>query len=209
MPHTRYMEAAFLHRTLPAIMIDFFQPRQIMSILMDNLTSFSATDAKSPLMLAAVVDLTFRYLQHKGHQDALVEWVVVSCSTFLQISPRSRAIGILTCLFISVSKDPVIRGLLPSVVAVAKDDAEFDHCLFWLPALHFFLNENLGMESKIMFCNVFSSADETPFAELAAMCIRLSADDGEGVSGEPSAIPNPPTPAGPASVGCVHRNRGG
>lgn len=82
----RYMEAAFLHRALPAIMIDFFQPRQIMNVLMDQLTSFSATDAKSPLMLASVVDLTFRYLQHKGHQAALVEWVVMSCSTYVTAS---------------------------------------------------------------------------------------------------------------------------
>ena len=77
-------------------------------------------------------------------------------------------------MFISVSRDPVIRSLLPSVVSITRGTGDFDYCLFWLPALHFYLNENLSAEQKLMFVNIFSASSETPFKELSIMCVRLS-----------------------------------
>lgn len=45
-----------------------------------------------------------------------------------------------------------------------------DYCLFWLPAMHFFLNEDLTDEVKFMFLSILGSLPTSPFQELTAVC---------------------------------------
>ena len=74
------IEAQVLERALPALMMDFLQPRQIMNVTMDMLSEFGSTENLSPLTLAGILHQTFLLLQRAGQQDALKEWVVLSCS---------------------------------------------------------------------------------------------------------------------------------
>jgi len=182
-----FQEARFVQRALSAIMVDFLPPREIMSLIMANLSSFATIDARSPLKLAGLVHLLFKQLQDRGHQDAITSWLVNTCGSFLQGGSRAGAVGILTCLFISVSRDAVIRGLLETAVSLSVDEgATFDYCLFWMPALHFYLNGRLSLEAKNMFVSVFSAVGESPFAELAHICAQLSPEqdeDGPSVDG--------------------------
>lgn len=168
-------------------MVDFLPPREIMSLIMDNLSSFATIDARSPLKLAGLVHLLFKQLQDRGHQEAISMWLVNTCGSFLQETSRAGAVGILTCLFISVSQDAVIRGLLETAVSLSIDEGTpFDYCLFWMPALHFYLNGGLSDEAKNMFVSVFSAVPESPFAELADVCAQLGENE-DGSAGDITA----------------------
>lgn len=78
-----------------------------------------------PSSLTGVLTVqVFALLQRKGHQPALNEWAVLSVSSFLQRVPRSLAISSLACLFISVSRDKLIRSLIDYVAYQTEVRAE-------------------------------------------------------------------------------------
>eukprot|EP00051_Salpingoeca_urceolata_P023932 m.412609 g.412609 ORF g.412609 m.412609 type:complete len:174 (+) comp20171_c0_seq2:8477-8998(+) len=125
----------------------------------------------------------FQSLRESGFQADLCSWSVLSMSSFLQRAPESLAVASLACLFCSVSQSPLIRSLLQHVVyrtekvIVSKDFGQemFDPRLFWLPAIHFFLNESLAPELKAMFLSVLESIPSHPYAPLATLCCTLAA----------------------------------
>eukprot|EP00051_Salpingoeca_urceolata_P023934 m.412655 g.412655 ORF g.412655 m.412655 type:complete len:2510 (+) comp20171_c0_seq3:1285-8814(+) len=173
-------EAHMLRRVLPAVLVDFYQPRQIMNVVMSEFTS---TQQSHPELIAPIVFNVFQSLRESGFQADLCSWSVLSMSSFLQRAPESLAVASLACLFCSVSQSPLIRSLLQHVVyrtekvIVSKDFGQemFDPRLFWLPAIHFFLNESLAPELKAMFLSVLESIPSHPYAPLATLCCTLAA----------------------------------
>eukprot|EP00050_Salpingoeca_kvevrii_P017991 m.69909 g.69909 ORF g.69909 m.69909 type:complete len:2734 (-) comp7845_c0_seq1:204-8405(-) len=158
-------------RVLPLLMDDFFPPRQIMNIVMGELT---VTQRPHPENIAVVVHNMFEILQRQGQQPALREWVVLSISSFLQRVPRSLAVSSLACLFVSVSEYGIIRSLLDWIVNETQQRRSIPNTLFWMPAMHFLLNGGLTDEGKHMFLNILSSKTVSPYLELVRVCERLS-----------------------------------
>jgi len=164
-------EARVVQNVLPVLLADFLDPRQVMNVIIEQFTR-TMTDKDAPVeLIVGVVHNCFQFLQAQGQQSVVTEWAVLASSNFVQASAqRQTAVVKLACLFISVSQEPIIRALLPSVVNYLSNGCRMDYCLFWLPAMHFFLKEDLSEEAKGMFLQVFGSVAETPFTELAEIC---------------------------------------
>lgn len=180
-------ESRVLQHVLPVLLSDFLDPRQVMNIIVEEFTNLCTTEGASIELIARVVHQCFAIFQLEGRQGIATEWAILASSNFLQVTPRSRAISILACLFISVSQESVIRSLLDSVINHTASGLPMDPCLFWLPVMLFFLKENLSPDAKTMFLELFGSVPESPFEELKQMCIALEARLGEEIEIEMAA----------------------
>ena len=169
-------ESRVLQHVLPVLLSDFLDPRQVMNVIVEEFTNLCTTEGASIELIARVVHQCFAIFQMEGRQGIATEWAILASSNFLQVTPRSRAVSILACLFISVSQDPAIRSLLGTVINYTNNGLPIEPVLFWLPALLFFLKENLTPDAKSMFLELFGSVPESPFTELKQMCSTLHAD---------------------------------
>jgi len=166
-------ESRVIGMVVPILLSDLLELRQIMNVIMEKFTR-SFVDNTHCELIATVVHNYFEILHVHGQQNVAREWVVLSSSNFLQLSERKKAVTSLACLFVSVSQEPAIRSLFSSVINYTQNEMPINYCLFWLPAMHFFLKENLSDDVKAMFLQVFGSVAETPFKELATMCVSLT-----------------------------------
>jgi len=172
-------ESRVLQHVLPVLLSDFLDPRQVMNVIVEEFTNLCTTEGASIELIARVVHQCFAIFQMEGRQGIATEWAILASSNFLQVTPRSRAVSILACLFISVSQEPLIRSLLGSVINYAASNlvVDLNPCLFWLPAMLFFLKENLTVDAKAMFLELFGSVRESPFEELKQMCSNLHEEE--------------------------------
>jgi hypothetical protein len=167
-------EARVLQYILPELLSDFMDPRQVMNIVIEEFTKLCTSEGASIELIARVVHHSFAIFQMQGQQGIAKEWAILASSNFLRVQPRRRAVATLACLFISVSQELAIRSLLATVIHHASKDEPIENSLFWLPAMVFFLNEDLSEPEIAMFLDFFASVPESPFVELHEMCSTLA-----------------------------------
>lgn len=102
-------EAMVISSVLPHVLLDFFPAQQILTTVVGELLVLSSYNKH----LAVILNEVFRLLAEKdpANTDFMANWVLLSLNPFLQKPRKDLAAWCILCLFISVSRNPLVKSL--------------------------------------------------------------------------------------------------
>ena len=128
-------EAEALARLLPNVLLDFFQPQDVMNKLIGE---FLSNQQPHPQLLARCLFRLFGRLIADGRGSCVTDWVAISLGNVVARTPIAMATWSLTCCFVAAADDVWLRRTFPLLVNRVGLLEEVDERLFRLAAKHFF-----------------------------------------------------------------------
>ncbi|ESO07434.1 hypothetical protein HELRODRAFT_170769 [Helobdella robusta] len=102
-------EANIVLHVLPNILFDFFEPHEILNKIIGEFLYSQHSHAQ---LFAQLLFKVFDHMLQKNQSSLIVNWVMLSLSNFMQITPLSAAVWSLTCIFMSSSQECPIRPFI-------------------------------------------------------------------------------------------------
>jgi huntingtin len=162
-------EARVITRILPAFLMDFFPPQDIMNKV---IAEFLSCQQPHPELMANVVFQVFEKLINMKQSSLVHNWVILSLSNFTQRTPLAMAIWSLTCFFISASASQWLRALMPFAVSRVGRLEAVDHQLFLIAAREFYRQLADDESHRQAFIATFKSVAQldTPYGDVITVC---------------------------------------
>ncbi|CAG2108008.1 unnamed protein product, partial [Medioppia subpectinata] len=156
-------EAQQICNVLPHFLCEFFPTQDILNKCIGEFLSGQQTHAKH---LANILYVVFNKLQTESRLDIVHDWVILSLSSFTQLSPICAAIWSLTSFLISASVNPWIRCAFAynqTRFGLLEDD---DRQLFFIVCYNFY-NELKSEPNREAFRTTFQSVGEpdSPYSQ--------------------------------------------
>ncbi|KAL6062018.1 hypothetical protein QOT17_012438 [Balamuthia mandrillaris] len=103
-------EAETIADIMPRLLLDFFRTEQMMTLVLGELSKVPP-ESSHPALMVSIVQHVFSALRARS-SNTLFRWVVMCLGSFSNIQPRSYALWAMTCLFLSATKNELLRPML-------------------------------------------------------------------------------------------------
>jgi huntingtin len=104
-----------------------------------------------PELVALVISELFAIARDNYDQAAVIHWIQICLSTFVQMQPTEHGLWALTCLFLSSSTNWNHRVLFKEIARSVTLDEE----LFLIAATDFYRNQKLEKGAQDAICTAF------------------------------------------------------
>ncbi|XP_054167381.1 huntingtin-like [Oppia nitens] len=151
-------EAQQICNVLPHFLCEFFPTQDILNKCIGEFLSGQQTHAKH---LANILFVVFNKLQNDSHLNIVHDWVILSLSSFTQLSPLNSAIWSLNSFLICASVNPWIRCAFAYIQTRYGLLEDIDRQLFFLVCYNFY-NELKTEQNREAFRKTFQSVAELP-----------------------------------------------
>jgi hypothetical protein len=91
-------------KVLPQLLADYFSADQLLSLVLGEFVRTPLSGR--PELMACVL---FRSMRQLAADKQPIKWAVLCLGSFLQMRPLYYSVWALTCLFLSVSTNPVLQ----------------------------------------------------------------------------------------------------
>jgi len=160
------VEAEVVAKLIPRLLVDFFAQEQAMSLILGEFVRTS--QQQRPELVANILfDVIEEYRCDTEKWDVVIHWISLCLKNFIQMEPIVYSLWAMSCLFICVSDNLVLRKLYPEI---ANDSSRVDEDLFLAAAVEFYTNQTSSSDAREAFLAVFDSSD--PISLRLIQCCR-------------------------------------